>query len=205
MTIPSNSITNFRANVTASNGFQHAGMYKCQMSSGAGYLQSYPLDITLPQRTFDLAPFSNWGPESNLQVRRNYGECSMTFIIMQDWNERLYIEKWMDTILPVSSADTPSAPGLSFLQRSIGRIAEPFTSGGGNSSEYADYSTGYGNSAGTLSIDFLNSQNRGSANASMILYDVFPQTITPTTFSSTPDYGLATFVAIFNFREYEIL
>ena len=59
--------------------------------------------------------------------------------------------------------------------------------------------------AATLSIDFLNSQNRGSANASMILYDVFPQTITPTTFSSTPDYGLATFVAIFNFREYEIV
>ena len=68
-----------------------------------------------------------------------------------------------------------------------------------------DYSTGYGNSAGTISIDFLNSQNRGFANASMILYDVFPQTITPTTFSSTPDYGLATFVAIFNFREYEIV
>jgi hypothetical protein len=205
MTIPSNSITNFRANVTASNGFQHAGMYKCQMSSGAGYLQSYPLDITLPQRTFDLAPFSNWGPESNLQVRRNYGECSMTFIIMQDWNERLYIEKWMDNILPVAGSDAPSAPGLSFLQRAFGRLAEPFTSGGGDSSKYADYSTGYGNSAGTISIDFLNSQNRTFSNATMILYDVFPQTITPTTFSSTPDYGLATFVAIFNFREYEIL
>ena len=205
MTIPSNSITNFRENVTASKGFQHAGMYKCQMSSTVGYLESYPLDITLPQRTFDLAPFSNWGPESNLQVRRNYGECSMTFIIMQDWNERLYIEKWMDNILPVASSDSPSAPGLSFLQRSFGRLAEPFTSGGGDSSKYADYSTGYVNSAGTISIDFLNSQNRTFSNATMILYDVFPQTITPTTFSSTPDYGLATFVAIFNFREYEIL
>lgn len=207
MTTPSTSITNFRQNVLASGGPQHAGMYRCQFSApiSDGYLEAYPFDLTTPQRTFDLAPFSNWGPESNLQVRRNYGECAMTFIILQDWHERSYMEAWMDAIMSPVSYRKQTGPGLSFIQRTTGILSDPFSTGGSSSSNYADYSTGFTNNTGTIVIDFLNSQNRNEPNKTMILYDAFPQTITPTTFSSTQDYGLTTFVAIFTFREYELV
>ena len=200
--IPSRSINGFRSTVLTSGGFQHPGMYECVFYSPLGSLESYPYDMTLPQRSFDIVPFSNWGPESNLQVRSSYGECSMTFVILQDWAERNYMERWMDLIIPPQKTISHREVGLSITQRTIGAISEPLTPGGTSSGGNSNYSTGFSSSTGNISIRFLNSQDKSKNNASLALYDAYPITITPTTFSSTPEYGIATFVVIFSFRDY---
>jgi len=63
----------------------------------------YPDNIILPGRQFVNTPFSYFGPEFNIPLRREYQDLVANFIVYEDWKERQYFENWMDSIIPYAT------------------------------------------------------------------------------------------------------
>lgn len=200
-------VSDFRQSVNSRGGIQQPNRYKVIMvDNRRSSILCYPESITLPQRSFNTVPFSPWGPIVQIPTRREYGECAMSFIIYQDWAERKFLERWMDTIIPPTASSTPSEVGVNIGQRLIG----PGDLFGGlistrevEAEDYSDYSNAYNNSYGTILIRTLgsNTQSFGNYTASIRLNEAYPLTMTPTSLSSEAT-GYSTFVAIFAFKDY---
>jgi hypothetical protein len=205
------SITQFRNAILARKGIQQPGKYVVQMIDGGfNTLSCYPESVTLPQRSFSTAPYSPWGPILQLPVRREYGECAMSFIIYQDWAERRFLENWMDKIIPPKSTEDADPVGVSALERiggpAIGNIFDVLT--GANrtikTTKYSDYTNSFNTFTGTINIYPLTVENQAKETCIITLKNAFPLTITPTQMSSEAS-GYTTFVAIFAFKEYEFI
>lgn len=206
------TITEFRQAV-ASRKIQQPNKYKVFIQDGSqNSLVCYPESVTLPQRSFNTAPYTPWGPMLQLPVRREYGECAMSFIIYQDWAERRYFERWMDTIIPRQASASADPVGVSYTERILGpSLGSIFTGTGSrriSTSQYTDYSTAFNSITGNIQIFPLtidsNKSDGGTMSCSINLIDAFPLTITPTQLSSEST-GYTTFVVIFAFREYEFM
>ena len=93
------TITSFRENVISRGGPQIAAMYEATLNSGSDPLVCYPLTVVIPGRAFQFYEHDIWGPARKIPVKRTYTQCSMTFVVYQDWLERTYIEGWMNNLL----------------------------------------------------------------------------------------------------------
>ena len=95
----SKTITEFRQDVLKRGGPQIPGMYEVYLNSPNGVLTCYPKDIVLPGRQFQYYEHDMWGPVRKVPYKRGYTQCHMKFYVYQDWRERTFIEKWMDSVV----------------------------------------------------------------------------------------------------------
>jgi hypothetical protein len=212
----SNTITEFRQNVLKQGGPQLASFYKMVMNTGADSVTVYPQSIVLPGRSFSFFEHDIWGPVRRVPYKRLYTTCNVTFIIYQDWSEKLFIEKWMNKIvvsnpyrgigprdIEKSTPPVYNLPGSNFSElfstaRTSANDAPDANFGEGIFDEWIDYSA-----AGTVTIDFLNSQDRSKVNHSIDLYEAFPSTISQVSMGSDAT-GYPSFTVGFQFRSYTV-
>jgi hypothetical protein len=199
---PGQTVTDFKKKIlTFGGGLQQVSRYEVLLQGPGGLpaFVTYPENVALPPRSFISTPFSNWGPDFNIPVKREYGECAMSFIIYQDWYERKYIESWMDKVIPTGIKSVGGGGGG-------GGSAAP------SAADFADYTNPYSVFSGNIQINCLSVTSNSSGSpggkvdgkrvtAKITLNDVFPMSITPTTLSAEAS-GYGTFVAIFTFRDY---
>lgn len=207
----SKSITQFREAVISRGGVQQPNRYRVIMVDNQNRtIVCYPESVTLPQRSFNTVPYTPWGPVMQIPVRREYGECAMSFIIFQDWAERRFMETWMNTIIPPTASAEPSEVGVNYGQRLLGPALGGIASGIGGVSDrqastekYSDYTNSYNRSYGTILIGTqpVETQSQGDYTSVIRLNEAYPLTITPTSLSSEAT-GYATYVAIFAFKDY---
>jgi hypothetical protein len=196
-----NTISEFRQKVLDKRGLQQVSKYYCTFSDPLGeILRVYPESITLPQRSFVQAPFSYWGPVEQIPIRREYGECAMTFLIYQDWLERKYFERWMNMVIPTWRTQTAPTEGIGF-ERTIVPVANPFN-WEVDANKYTDYSNTIDKQLGSITVYMQAAEDHvNSTNAICHMVDAYPLSITPTSLSSESS-GYGTFVVVFSFREY---
>lgn len=196
-----NTITEFRQKVLSKRGLQQVSKYYCTFVDPLGeVLKAYPESVTLPQRSFVQVPFSYWGPVEQIPIRREYGECAMTFIIYQDWLERKYFERWMDMVIPTSRTQAGAREGIA-IDQSLTGLANPFN-WEVDATRYTDYSNTMDKQLGTISVYMQAAEDHtNSTNAIVNMVDAYPLSITPTSLSAEAT-GYGTFVVVFAFREY---
>jgi len=104
------SIDQYRNYIIEKRKFtQNPSDYRMEISGGPdGTFICYPDSFLLPGRNFINTPFSYAGAEFTFPLRKEYNELSVNFIVYQDWKERIYFEKWSDSILP--SKDKSESP-----------------------------------------------------------------------------------------------
>ena len=119
----SNTVTEFRQNVLKQGGPQLASFYKLTMSSGTDSVTAYPQSVVLPGRSFSFFEHDIWGPVRRVPYKRLYTTCNITFIIYQDWSEKMFIENWMNKIVV-------SNPYRSITPRDIEKSTPPSFSQG---------------------------------------------------------------------------
>jgi len=194
----------FKKKILSFNGgLQQISRYKVMLVGPNGTMFCYPENIALPARSFQTVQYAPWGPDFNIPVKREYGECAMSFIIMQDWAERSFIEQWMDRVI---SVDIKSGNGGQGVKGGIGQSA-PATAnadatGGQNVSAdiYTDYTLDFGNYVGQIVIQCLRHDSK-EPTSTLVMRNAYPLSITPTTLDSSVT-GYGTFVTIFTYRDY---
>ena len=213
----SKTIQEFRENVTSRGGPQISSMYQVILSHpGQEPIVCYPLSIVIPGRQFMFYEHDLWGTVRKIPFKRGYTQCHMSFIVYQDWAERTYIETWMNSIIKNTQSDAgvngsnslgvavPTV-GLNEVQQAAA-INKSLSSGGplskdaSFSSAYEDY-VDYSSGIGAISISFLNSQNKDSANRQLILKEVFPAAISQMSMASDGT-AYPTFNTTFQFNTY---
>lgn len=212
----------FKQRILSSGGLQQVSRYEVLFSVpalGLASMKTYPENVTMPPRSFQTTPFTNWGPDFNIPTKREYGECAMSFYIYQDWYERRFMEAWMDGVIPPNPAsDGAQGAGLGGIEIALGAVGAGGASGIGQSTSvgaenYSDYTRPYDAFSGLIQINCLSVQSNnptgqsrpGRANeitASMLLRDAYPLSITPTTLSAEAS-GYGTMVVVFTFRDYQ--
>jgi len=210
------SISKMREAMLVAGGIQSPARYEALFTApGLPSFTCYPENITLPPRSFQTTPFTNWGPDYNIPTKREYGECAMSFILLQDWFERRYFESWMNKVIPTSAAQEPPQAGLGFVQSTLNTLipgASTVYSGLSDrvalTENYSDYTTGYNNFGGIIQVNCLRTDGNGRGGnsssritASILMKDAYPLSITPTTLSAEAS-GYGTCVVVFTFREY---
>ena len=95
----SKTVQEFRENALKRGGPQIASFYEVVLSSLAGTITCYPLNIIIPGRQYVYYEHDLWGPSRKIPYKRGYTQCHMSFMVYQDWAERSYIETWMNTII----------------------------------------------------------------------------------------------------------
>lgn len=215
----SNTIQQFREDVMSRGGPQIASMYQVTLAhSEQPSLVCYPLSVVVPGRQFIFYEHDLWGTIRRVPYKRGYTQCHMSFIIYQDWAERTYIETWMNTIVkntqsaangvsvgtgtPATSAGiiSPNAAASSAALSSSLATGGPLSSSAQfsqNYEDYIDYLAGYG----SIQISFINSQNKSSANRTILLKEAYPAAISQMAIASDGT-GYPTFNATFQFNSY---
>jgi hypothetical protein len=188
----------FKKKILSFNGgLQQISRYKVMLVSPIDTMFCYPENIALPARSFQTVQYAPWGPDFNIPVKREYGECAMSFIIMQDWAERSFIEQWMDRVI---STDIKSSNGGQGVKGGIGGAA--LGSGGDSVSAdiYTDYTLDIRNYVGQIAIQCLRHDSK-EPTSTLVMRNAYPLSITPTTLDSSVT-GYGTFVTIFTYRDY---
>lgn len=216
----SNTITQFREDVIARGGPQISGMYEVILSQASNSpITCYPLSVVLPGRLFITYDHDIWGTIRKVPYKRGYTQCSMTFVVYQDWVERTYIESWMNSIIrndnrtieqqialdsQQNSTSEPSNPQLTEEQATA--ITTSLSTGGPQdadanfgSSKFNDYLDYYGG-IGTIYIKCLNSQTK-EPNKIITLKEAYPATISPLTLAADGS-GYPTFTVSFQYKDY---
>jgi hypothetical protein len=214
----SNTVNQFRQDVLGKGGPQISALYKVTMSQNGQSLFCYPLSVIIPGRQFVYYEHDLWGPNRKVPYKRGYTLCHMTFIAYQDWNERAYVERWMNTVVKhknsagIGSAASSSVFGAAdpSISTDFADAASIFENGfingslSGNASfnvgEYDDYIQ-YDKGVGTIQIDCLNSRNKANVNMSILLKECFPAAISQMTIGSDGT-GYPTFNVSFQFNDY---
>lgn len=163
----SNTIQEFRTSVIQRKGPQIAGMYEVLMTTGYGEtIYCYPQEVSTPGRTFKFYDSDIWGPVRKVPIKRIYSNCTMKFIIYQDWKERQFLETWMNNM----------------VKNNDGSIV------GSRDAGYNDYLS-YRNT-GQIRINFLNSNNPTAPNgqtsgrvpnACVLLKEAYPASLSQIT------------------------
>lgn len=215
----SSTIQQFRQDVLARGGPQISGMYEVGLNApGVGYITCYPLSIVIPGRQFVYYEHDLWGPNRKIPYKRGYTQCHMSFVVYQDWAERVYIEKWMNSIIKhtnssgIKSNDQKSAfdqtdPSNSKDSTAIlDSISENFVNGALYGKE--NYQTGsyddyiqYSENTGEVNIYCLNSKSKNNSNAMIFLKEAFPAAISQMSVGSDGS-SYPTFNVTFQFNDY---
>ena len=208
------TITSFRENVISRGGPQIAAMYEVTLNSGSDPLVCYPLTVVIPGRAFQFYEHDIWGPSRKIPVKRTYTQCSMTFVVYQDWLERTYIEGWMNNLLAsklvtgnsalVESAGNNNLEATTEEQQNIGvslinSLSNNSVSRDATFGEYGDY-INYVNATGTINIRALNASDK-STNKEIVLFEAYPASITPMAMAADGS-GYATFNVGFQYNNY---
>jgi hypothetical protein len=224
----SNAVTQFRQDVIKKGGPQIASKYEVTLFRSTGsppVIKCYPLSVVLPGRIFSLYEHDLWGPVRKIPYKRGYTQCNMTFLIYQDWEERKFIESWMNNI--VKNIDTSSSSSSSLPDYSSGNVSQGtanlseeeisdqansqndqasnslFKLGSSTNSQtsnvYKDY-VNYINGTGRILIEPLES-NSSKRTCALILKEAYPATLSPTTFAADGT-GYASFTVGFQFNDY---
>ena len=225
------SVTKYRNKILSWRGPQIPSRYVVDIVSGPDEepVIFYPESISLPTRAFNVTPFSFWGPDYLIPSRRDYGECAMSFIMWSDNYERKYFERWMNNVITTKGLGSSNRPGIQTENIDLGGnlgvkdlggiIPAPSELGNPvvNTNEYADVAFPYLSFAGSIGIHLLTEKSQASrwpnarrfygtnfsTNASFVLLDAYPTTITSTNLAAEANsYG--TFVVVFSFRSYEM-
>lgn len=181
----SQTITEFRGEVLARRGPQIAGMYEVILSQGvAPPITTYPLNVVLPGRMFTFYDHDIWGPIRKVPYKRGYTQCHMSFIIYQDWEERNYIESWMNSVL-VNFGSGSASP-------TVQNVSEGFN-------DYINYEEV--GRKGTINIKCISTQDKSKYNKEIVLQEAYPAAISQTSLASDGS-GYATFTTTFQFNNY---
>jgi len=179
------TIDQYRQYVLERKFTQNPSFYTMDIPGGGikndRFLRCYPDSIILPGRTFLTAPFSYFGPEYDIPLRREYNQLSVNFLVFQDWKERQFFDNWMDSVLPYN---TPS--------RSVASVSDIFPK---NLEDVVR----------NIAITFNARKTTSGSNAINQYYnfiDAYPTLITPTAFSAD-NSGYTVFTVNFSYRYYE--
>lgn len=215
----SNTVNQFRQDVLGKGGPQISALYRVNMvGPDSQSLLCYPMSVILPGRQFVYYEHDLWGTNRKIPYKRGYTQCHMTFIAYQDWNERGFIERWMNTIIKhKNSAGIPSAGGNSVYGGADPTLSTDLLDAGtllsnafinGSLSGSANFSTAdyddfiqYDKGVGGIQIDCLNSTNRSRVNMSILLKEAFPAAISQMTIGSDGT-GYPFFNVTFQFNDY---
>jgi hypothetical protein len=204
------TITEFREEIN-SRGFQIASLYEVTMVHGDSII-CYPLSIITPGRQFIYYNHDIWGPTRKIPYKRTYTQCNMSFIIHNDWAERIFLETWAnDAIKNLSGLNLAAGAQLDSTgnQSTDANVANqvvnavklsassPSPRSIGN---YGDY-TNYLNGLGTVVIKCLDSKDKSKVNLEFKLTEAYPAILGPITLASDGS-GYATFNVTFQFRDY---
>ncbi len=216
----SNTIQEFRAGVLQKGGPQIASKYKLNMFFNGESLDCYPLSVVLPGRNFSLYEQDLYGPVRKVPYKRSYTQCNVTFLVYQDWQERRFLENWMNLIVYNKKPGTGSTEVLdgnlnlveclassasTIGQRDAQSTSEASLTGSGTDSipsgSYRDYAN-YKNGRGRISIQTLSSLDQNNTTSLTILKEAYPAFISPLTLGSDGT-GYPTFTVGFQFNQYE--
>jgi hypothetical protein len=164
-------IQSVREYIVNRGGFQHPSRYKVKFSPGSDLpidgAEMYPLSINLPEQSIKIFPDFHYTTPRHIPITVETGVVLMNFILMSDWKERTFFEKWMHTI---SYGSVNSIPGIDVVG------CMPYNKA----------------SACTFSIWLLNGNSPASYNAIYVFTEAYPVQLTPVEFDSTIG-GYATF------------
>jgi hypothetical protein len=176
------TLNEFRQTVVQRKGPQIAGKYEVVMVTGYGEsISCYPLNVVLPGRTYKFYEHDIWGPNRKIPIKRVYSDCSMTFIIYQDWGERSFLEKWMNHV--IKNQDNTS----------VGSTNQ-------SDNQYNDYLK-YEN-VGTIQVRFLASDDHNITNTSVVLKEAYPSSLSQITVGADGS-SYPTFNVTFEYNTYE--
>jgi len=110
----SSSISEFRNKILNRGGIQLASRYMVEFYTPYGNFVTYPTELNIPQRalkTFDVGqPLSLWGTSRKIPVQQEYDECTMSFVVYEDWQEKTFFDQWMNNIINVAEYDEDGEP-----------------------------------------------------------------------------------------------
>ena len=125
----SDTINQFRQDVLGKGGPQISAFYRVTMVGPNGdSLLCYPMSVIIPGRQFVYYEHDLWGTNRKIPYKRGYTQCHMTLIAYQDWQERTFIERWMNTIIKHKNSACKNcateyvSSGLIILMRWCGAI-----------------------------------------------------------------------------------
>jgi hypothetical protein len=222
----SKTIQEFRTAVNERGGPQISSRYEVTLSHlDQEPIVCYPLSVIVPGRNFVFYEHDLWGTVRKIPYKRGYTQCHMSFIVYQDWAERTYVEKWMNTIVRNSQKDGVNFdPNENQVQPNIltdeistaTALSQQANYGGPLASDayfgmqyedFIDYNAGFG----TILIKFMNSgtarpttvgtDGEDTVNKSIILKEAFPAAISQMSMASDGS-GYPTFNVTFQFNSY---
>lgn len=213
----SNTIKEFRQDVVERGGPQIASMYKVEMLHSNDVITCYPLSVVIPGRQFVYYEHDYWGPNRKIPYKRGYTQCHMSFIAYQDWAERTFVEKWMNTIIRhrnatgvgdnIQNATNPTIDGGEIAATEV--LTNMFDTGAllgsaqFNLSEYDDF-IDYAQGFGMLNIHCLNAQDKSKSNLIITLKEAFPAAISQMSIASDGS-GYPSYNVTFQFNDYVYL
>lgn len=176
------TVNEFRELVVTRKGPQIAGKYEVTMITGYGEsITTYPLNLVVPGITFKFYEHDIWCPNRKIPIKRVYSDCSMTFLIYQDWGERSFLEKWVNHVIKNNDASSVRSTDQS----------------GDTYGDYLKYEN-----TGTIQIRFLASDNNNTSNTIVSLKEVYPSSLSQVTVGSDGS-SYPTFNATFEYNTYE--
>ena len=227
----SKTVQEFRENALKRGGPQIASFYEVSFSSPAGTITCYPLNVIVPGRQYVYYEHDLWGPSRKIPYKRGYTQCHMSFVVYQDWAERNYIEKWMNTTIKHQNVsgigfsanqsnsqnfiDNPTdlqsisnwwnqvTNNTDSIGVDIGDVSNLFGGKGDAAFSLGKYEDyiNYASGAGRVVIKCLNSQDKTKTNLEITLKEAFPAAISQMSIASDGS-GYPTFNATFQFNDY---
>jgi len=178
------TVSSLRSSVVSRGGIQRGSRYIVEFVTPRDSFITYPMEVNLPQRALSTytagQPQSMWGTNRKVPVMHEYDECTMSFVIYQDWAERTFFEKWMDYIINKGDQDEV----------------------------YQEFSRPYFNYVGKIYISTLktvSNLNRPDKpigfSSKTLLDEAYPLTLLPVSMSAD-NSGYSTYVINFAYRKY---
>ena len=170
-----NTIQAFR-NTLSARGFQSANRYLVKFKRNSGSDQqekiSYPESVILPEKQIETTRDSLCTTGRDIPISSSQGSVLLSFITMKDWQERKYFEDWMNN----------TAYGYNGRLGQSSAVVLPYN-------ESSDAS---------MNIQFFN-ENTNQVTYNYAFYEVYPQSMTPTSFESSAT-GYASFQVLLHAR-----
>lgn len=179
---PNYSIQAFREAVS-SRGFQSANRYTVTIQRKHGgisgidnnLMSMYPESVVLPEQQITTFPDLGFTTPRNIPSSSEQGSILMTFMTMKDWKERTYFENWMNCV--AYGKDEGNLLGIN-----------------------KNFVLPYNRAADSaMTITFYDENITDKVTKKYRFYEVYPQTIAPTSFDSGAS-GYNSFTVILNVR-----
>lgn len=209
------TINEFREEIST-RGLQIASLYEVTLfhTASGEPLICYPLSVVVPGREFVYYNHDLWGPTRKIPYKRQYTQSTMSFIIHNDWAERLYLERWANSVI-LNSGASPSGSALAINFDSDTESPPPPPQDIANSVEntaadtspvsagfYNDY-VNYEYGRGSVIIKCLNSKNKNKSNLIFTLKEAYPAALSPISMASDGS-AYSTFSVTFQYKDYTI-